>query len=145
MTAALSDQAARGGYHGSTNLFSHAAPNPVPPPRVRHLSVISPCSRLSATYSNPKEDTTSKDANPKEDATSKDANPKGVGAQPCCVALAREVYATVRLRGRDYGVDSLCVSLADAFFREGSDGMTKHLHSTCLTRPNLGHPTARDR
>jgi hypothetical protein len=24
------------------------------------------------------------------------------------VALAREVYATVRLRGRDYGVDSLC-------------------------------------
>ena len=24
------------------------------------------------------------------------------------VALAREVYATVRLRGRNYGVDSLC-------------------------------------
>ena len=26
----------------------------------------------------------------------------------CGVALALEVYATVRLRGRDYGVDSLC-------------------------------------
>jgi hypothetical protein len=36
------------------------------------------------------------------------------------------------------------VSLADASFREGSDRMAKHLHSTCLTRPNLGYPTARD-
>ena len=63
------------------------------------------------------------------------------------VALARKVYATVRLRSRDYGVDSLCRARQPPtpFFREGSDGKTKHMHSTCLTRPNLGHPTARDR
>ena len=56
------------------------------------------------------------------------------------VALARKVYATVRLRSRDYGVDSLCRARQPPtpFFREGSDGKTKHSHSTCLTRLNLG-------
>ena len=48
------------------------------------------------------------------------------------VALAREVYATVRLRSacaaETTGLTRSAerVSLADAFFREGSDGMTKH-------------------